>query len=296
MSTSTNSLQPNISIRCRSSSRNNRRERRIPFHHTIPRCSLPATKNDLVQYQSRLLSYQQTNQTRCRSSQNVNGNNSNRTFDVQYSFSLNKPWLTKIDKQRHNLISIQNFVNELIEHSIRAAFLQIDYQNIANDNASIYEDDTSCILFDCSPSYAPIERFQTINSYIDQFIHSTIKQSIENISSNENVIERLSNRLSENIITDALSSITTDDVYSKSLLTDDEKHSRKTKKRSTGTIRLINNENNESQTSLFHQIRHRSSSAFRTITNNNTRRETVDSIVNNIAQQIYIDSVDELRR
>ena len=58
---------------------------------------------------------------------------------------------------------------------------------------------------------------------------------------------------------------------------------------------VINNENNESQTSLFHQIRHRSS-AFRTITNNNTRRETVDSIVNNIAQQIYIDSFDELRR
>jgi hypothetical protein len=125
ISTSNHSLQPNISIRCRSSSRNNRRERKVPFHNTIPRCSLPATKNDLVQYQSRLLSYQQTNQTRCRSSQNVNGNCSNRTFDVQYSFSLNKPWLTKIDKQRHNLISIQNFVNEFVEHSIRAALLQV---------------------------------------------------------------------------------------------------------------------------------------------------------------------------
>ncbi len=98
------------------------------------------------------------------------------------------------------------------------------------------------------------------------------------------------------MITDALSTLTDDNLYSKSLLTDDEKHSRKSKKRSTGTIRLINNENTESQTSLFHQIRHRSSSAFRTITNNNTRRETVDSIVNNIAQQIYIDSFDELRR
>jgi hypothetical protein len=122
ISTSTNSLQPNVAMRCRSSSRNNRRERKIPFHHTIPRCSLPATKNDLVQYQSRLLSYQQT---RCRSSQNINGNNSNRMFDVQYSFSLNKPWLTKIDKQRHHLIGVQNFVNELIEHSIRAAFIQV---------------------------------------------------------------------------------------------------------------------------------------------------------------------------
>ncbi len=127
ISTPTNSLQPTISIRCRSSSRNNRRERKIPFHHTIPRCSIPATKNDLVQYQSRLLSYQQNNQTRCRSSQNVN-----RMFDVQYSFSLNKPWLTKIDKQRHNLISIQNFVNELIEHSIRAAFIQVNRFDIFN--------------------------------------------------------------------------------------------------------------------------------------------------------------------
>jgi len=253
-------------------------------------------KNDLVQYQSRLLPYQQTNQSRCRSSQNVNSNSSNRTFDVQYSFSLNKPWLTKIDKQRRNLISIQNFVNELIEHSIRAAFIQIDYQNITNNNASIYEDDTSCLLFDCSPSYAPIERLQTVNSYVDQFVHSTIKQSIKYVSSsNENLIECLSNRLTEDVITDVLSTITDDDVYSTSLLTDDEKHSRKTKKRSTAPIRLINNENNESQTSLFHQIRHRSS-AFRTITNNNTRRETVDSIVNNIAQQIYIDSFDELRR
>ncbi len=99
--------------------------------------------------------------------------------------------------------------------------------------------------------------------------------------------------MTEDAINDALSSITTDAMYSKCLLTDDEKHSRKTKKRS---MRLINNENNESQTSLFHQIRHRSSSAFRTITNNNTRRETVDSVVNNLAQQIYTDSFDELRR
>jgi hypothetical protein len=88
-------------------------------------------------------------------------------------------------------------------------------------------------------------------------------------------------------------------MYSKSLLTDDEKHARRSKKSSSsssGTIRLINNENNESQTSLFHQIRHRSSSAFRSITNNNTKQDSVDSIVTNIAQQIYIDSFDELRR
>lgn len=161
----------------------------------------------------------------------------------------------------------------------------------------MYEDDTSCLLFDCSPSYIPVERLQTINSFADQLVHSTIQQSIEDASStNENLIERFSTRLSEDVINDALSNIIDDHFYSRSLLTDDEKHSRKSKKRSIGTIRLINNENNESQNSLFQQIRHRSASAFRTITNNNTRRETMDSIVNNLAQQIYIDSFDELRQ
>lgn len=166
------------------------------------------------------------------------------------------------------------------------------------NDSSIYEDDTSCLLFDCSHSYVPVERLQTINSYADQLIHSTIEQSIEDASSSthENLIEHFSNRLSEDLINDALSSIVEENFYSKSLLTDDEKHSRKTKKRSIGTIRLINNENTESQNSLFQQIRHRSSSAFRTITNNNTRRETMDSIVNNLAQQIYTDSFDELRQ
>lgn len=126
ISAANRSLQPNVSIRCRSSSRNNRRERKVAFHHTIPRCSLPATENDLVLYQSRLLlSYQQTNSAKCRSSQNININGTNRTFDVQYSYSLNQSWLKKINKQRHNLISIQNFVNELVEHSIRAALLQV---------------------------------------------------------------------------------------------------------------------------------------------------------------------------
>ena len=127
-----------------------------------------------------------------------------------------------------------------------------------------------------------------------------MKQSIEDVSStfssDENLIERFSNRLTEDVITDALSTIVDNEIYSQTLLTDDEKHSRKSKKRTTGTLRLVNNENQESQSTLFHQIRHRSSSAFRSITNNNSRRETVDSVVNNITQQIYIDSFDELRR
>jgi len=123
---SNQSLRPNVSLRCRSSS-SNRNDQKVPFHNTIPRCSIPATKNDLVRYQARLLSYQQTNQTRCQTSQNIIRNGTNRTFDVQYSFSLNKSWLTKINKQQqqHNLNSIQNFVDKFIEHSIQSALLQV---------------------------------------------------------------------------------------------------------------------------------------------------------------------------
>jgi hypothetical protein len=119
------SLRPIVSIRCRSSSRHDQRERQVPFHHTIPRCSLPATKTDLVVYKGHSSSYQQAIQTRCRSSQNVNVHGSNRTFDVQYSFSLNQPWLTKIDQERHRLISVHHLANELVEHIIRTAFVHV---------------------------------------------------------------------------------------------------------------------------------------------------------------------------
>jgi hypothetical protein len=102
-----------------------------------------------------------------------------------------------------------------------------------------------------------------MNSYVDQFIHSTIEQALENISSFQ--IELFSNHLTEDIIADALSTIT-----------DDEKYLRKIKKKS---IQLENIE--QQQTSLFNQILYHSSS--------------IDSLVNNIAQQIYINSFNELR-
>lgn len=103
-----------------------------------------------------------------------------------------------------------------------------------------------------------------MNSYVDQFIHSTIEQALENISSFQ--IELFSNHLTEDIIADALSTIT-----------DDEKYLRKIKKKS---IQLENIE--QQQTSLFNQILYHSSS--------------IDSLVNNIAQQIYIHSFHELRQ
>ncbi len=52
ISSSNRSLRPNVSLRFRLSSTN-----------TVPRCLIPVTKDDLIHYQSRLLSCQQTNQT-----------------------------------------------------------------------------------------------------------------------------------------------------------------------------------------------------------------------------------------
>ncbi len=124
ISSSNRSLKPHVLLRCRSSS-SNRNSRKVSFHNIMPRCSVPATKNDLVQYQLRLLSYQQKNHTRFQTSSNINCNATNRTFDVQYSFSLNQPWLTKVNRQQANLNSIRNFVDEFVENSIQNAFLQV---------------------------------------------------------------------------------------------------------------------------------------------------------------------------
>lgn len=114
------SLQPSTpiihSMRCRSISQNDRRERNISFHHTMPRCSLPATRTNLFSSHSRSLSYQPLH---ARSFQNV-----------QYSFSLNQLWLTKLNQERRQLLSVQNFVHELVEHSIRTALLQVGSTSI----------------------------------------------------------------------------------------------------------------------------------------------------------------------
>lgn len=119
------SLKSQVLLRYRSSS-SNRNKRKISFQNIMPRCSVPATKNDLVQYQLRLLS----SQTRFQNSSNLG---MNRTFDVQYSFSLNQSWLTKINQQQQlNQRSITNFADEFVEHSIQIAFLQVSLSLISN--------------------------------------------------------------------------------------------------------------------------------------------------------------------
>jgi len=86
--------------------------------------------------------------------------------------------------------------------------------------------------------------------------------------------------------------IADDEIYSRSILTDDEKYLEKIKKKS---IELENIE--QQQINLFNQISYHSSSICRSLTNNSSsNEETIDSLVNNIAQQLYIDSFDELRQ
>ena len=162
-----------------------------------------------------------------------------------------------------------------------------------------------------------MERLQTISSFADRLIGSSIRQSIEEVRLHDQTpIERFGIHLADHIIADSLMTLADDHPYSESLLTDEEKQTRKVKRRSMRTRRLVNKENSESPSSrcstvtstttstttvattvpsLFQQIRHRSSSAFRLLNNHYQQRESVDFIVNNVAQQIYTDSFHELR-
>ena len=86
---SNQSFKPHVLLQRRSSSsdRNNRKD---PFHPTtIQNCS-----------------------------------GTNRTFDVQYSFSLSQSWLTKINQQQCHLSSTLNFVDEFVQCSVQTALLQ----------------------------------------------------------------------------------------------------------------------------------------------------------------------------
>ena len=55
---------------------------------------------------------------------NLNCNGTNRTFDVQYSFSLSQSWLTKINQQQCRLSSTLNFVHAFVQYSVQTALLQ----------------------------------------------------------------------------------------------------------------------------------------------------------------------------
>lgn len=67
----------------------------------IPYSSLSTTKTDLVQPPT------------------------SRLFDIQYSFSLQQPWLTKKNHPQSPVISVQHFVDGFVEHLIQSAITQV---------------------------------------------------------------------------------------------------------------------------------------------------------------------------
>lgn len=60
---------------------------------------------------------------RCRSSSRQRDN---RPFDVQYSFSLSQPWLTKVNQQQCHLNGIRNFADDFVEQSLQCALHQVN--------------------------------------------------------------------------------------------------------------------------------------------------------------------------
>ena len=113
-----------------------------------------------------------------------------------------------------------------------------------------------------------------MNSYIDRFTHSTIEQALK--------IELYSIRIAEDIIEDALSFIADKEISARSRLINGDGYFRKTKKKSVQM-------EEQQQTSLFNQILCHSSTIAR------SNEKSIDSLVNTIAQQIYINSFNQLK-
>lgn len=142
-------------------------------------------------------------------------------YDIQYSFCLNK----RNQQQLIQLHAIEHFVDDFIENLLQTVLDQI-----------------------CTP----ISGHQSIDSYVDQFIGSTIRQAMSDIVPFE--IDNYAMDLTENILDDAVSTIVDDELYTQWQLTNENT--------------LI-----EQQTS-----------------------KSIDTLVNNLAQDIYFRSFDNLRK
>lgn len=126
-----------------------------------------------------------------------------------------------------------------------------------------------------------MECFQAICSYANRCVESIIEQTIEKISSCD--VEIFSDHLTENIIVDALSTIANNENYWQ-----------KPKKNSI-TVEI--NEQQEHQNNSLQPNRYCSISVVRSSTNDNSSsKESIDSLVNNLSQEIYLDSFHQLRQ
>jgi hypothetical protein len=143
------------------------------------------------------------------------------------------------------------------------------------------------------PSERSSLNIDTLDTYINQVIRTTIEQSMNDVSSvDETPIERWATRMTNHVLTDVYTCLADGEQQShrqQSSSTNDDEFSKRDMKRRTTT--------NEQRACTFHSLRHRSLSALHTSTHTNqTCRDTIDSIVNAVTQQIYGDSFNDLRR
>ncbi|CAF1283225.1 unnamed protein product, partial [Didymodactylos carnosus] len=319
------SMNVNGTILLRRSSSSSTRDRKSLMKNNTPtRYSVPATKSDFVKFQSRFPT-NTIHTMNFHSSANINKNNF-----VQYSFSLRKPWVPKIDRNRCHLLSIQNFVNELIDQCMRAAFVQIDYIRLSEKSSSNTNDidenlATSILLFDCYPPFKSSEKLNTIQSFADQLLTSSFQQSYDNMKQyssleyRDNVVRVFSDKVVKSVLNEVIDSMKYQNKLIKridnridgekrstSLMIDDEKTSRETQK----LILLSDEENNDDEVakkdSLFvRQIQHRSSSTFNALkkkkklnsnNENDEQHQLTLNFVTMVTKHIYDDIFNELKR
>jgi hypothetical protein len=157
---------------------------------------------------------------------------------------------------------VQNYANDLIEQSIRTALLQID---------------------DPLPVSTPL-----IDQFAQEVLHVIIGQSLETVFAS--TIRSMSDYLTEDIVTDALSIIAEREMHSRSIVTGHGQHLLNTKRRSIDTRSMPN----------AATCRVGSSSSLTNVFISNHRSplpaEAISCMVNEMAQRIYMHSIDDLRQ
>lgn len=269
--TGAHALNTRIPLRYRSSS-NHRHDRKGPFHHAVPRCSLPSTKDDLIYYQTRVSSSERTQQMSYPSSHRASRNGFHRRLGVRYSFSLHKSWSNEINQMSLHWFPVQNYANDLIERSIRSALLLFDDRHSAP--ADINDDPllVSTLLID---------------QFAEEVLDAIIGQSLETVFAS--TIRPMSDYLTEDIMADALSIIAEREMRSRSIVTGHGQHLLHTKRRSIDTRSV----------SIMTTSRPGSSLLTNGLVSNHRSPlpgEAVSSMVNEMAQRIYMHSIDDLRQ
>ena len=267
------SLNPRLPLRYRSAS-THRHDRKMPFHHASPRCSLPSTKNDLIFYQTRVLSSERAHQMSYPASRRGSRNGFHRRSSVRYSFSLHKSWSNEISQMSLHWFTVQNYATDVSEQSIRTALLQIDDQH---SRSPTHTDPSSE-----RPASTPL-----IDQFAENVVQTIIGRSLETLFAS--TIRPMSDYLTEDIVTDALSIIAEREMRSRSIVTGHGQLLLSTRRRSTDPRALLITPTYRSGASLL---------TAGLISNQRSPlpREAVSSMINEMTQRIYMHSIDDLRQ